>query len=671
MVEDGSYAWLRWIPLLPLIAAAVHGVSLGLLRRPLPRGATIALSAGAPAISFVISLVALIELTAMPEAERVLVDDLFTWLAAGDFGAEFALLLDPLSAVAALLITGVGSLVHVAAIGLQGEDNRDDRGFNRFFAYLNLATFAMLTLVLAENLLVMFLGWQGVGLAAFLLIGFWYTDESAPRASMQSFIIGRIGDFGFLAGTLLLTRGLARQGVSGTAFPEIAAGFGDLIGITLTAPPALGGEWQLSFVIAGCFAIAALARSAQWPLQLWLSGIHVAPIPAGVMVLATSGGMAAVFLLCRLYFVFETETDVMAILAWCGALTCAVGSLAMLVRTDVRKVLVALTSVQLGLVFVAAGCGAPSVALFHAVTTAFFMPLLFLATGSIIRATRGQTDLQRLGGLWDYLHRTKWLFAVGALAVIGAPLTSGFYSREGVILAANLTESVPYNGALYLLLLATLFATGSAVMRLQLRIFHGRCMLSADVRSQVSEPDGVTLLPLYGFAFLAAMGGFLGPAAALNPFPVEDAVSNSLANFLIPLLGTGVSLEHQAGSVGLAVLSTFVSAAGALLAWYLIHERPELGLRLRQALPKLDVLRGLSLAAIYEWAIVRPLLWFARVGLWAGLELRVLDGLFRGSVRSIRATATGALRAAHAGRAGDSAIWMVLGSLAIASYLVA
>lgn len=671
MVEDGGYTWLRWIPLLPLFAAAVHGVTLGVMRRPLPRTAAIALSCSAPAISFIVCFVALIELTGLPEGSRILVDDLFTWIAAGDFGAEFALVFDPVSSVLALVATGVGTLVHVAAVGFLREDARDDRGFNRFLAYLNLATFSMLSLVLAENLLVMFLGWQGVGLCTFLLLGFWYEGEAQDGAPTQSFILGRIGDAGFLAGTFLLTRGLAQAGVSGTSFSELASGFDQLLGVTLSFPAVLGGEWALSAVIAWCFAVAAVGRGAQWPLHVWTHGLHAAPAPVAAMMLPVTGATAGVFLLCRLSFVFQENPGVSALIAWIGALTAILAVLTAFLQTDLRKVLVALMGVQLGFMFVAAGCGAYSAALFHAVTSALFMPLLFLAAGSILRAARGEADIHQLGGLWDYLHRTKWIFAVGALAMAGAPLSSGFYSREGVLLAANLAESVPRNGALYLALLATVGALAFVAARLQLRIFHGRCRLSADLRSQIAEPDGIVLAPLYGLAVLASLGGFLGPPAALNPFPVEDAVSNSFANFLEPLLGLGVAAGAEAGEVGLAVLSTLAGGAGAALAWYGIHQRPELGARVRKAIPLGDGARLSGLAPVYERAVVRPVLWLADRVLDRGLESRLLDGLVvRGSVRSVNALATGVLRRAHSGLVRSSLLWVVLGSLAIASYLV-
>jgi NADH-quinone oxidoreductase subunit L len=671
VVETTAFTLLRWILLPPLVAAAVHGVSLALLRRPLPRSAAIGLSVGAPALSFVVSLVALIELAGAPEAGRVLVDDLFTWVAAGDFGAEFALLLDPLSAVVALLVTGVGTLIHIAAVGLQREDVRDDRGFNRFFAYLNLATFSMLTLVLGENLLVVFLGWQGLGFSTFLLIGFWYTEESGSVASMQSFVLGRVGDFGFLAGTFLLTRGLAQSGLTGTAFPELAAGFDRLLERSLEVPTMFGGEWPLTGVIALCFALAAIVRGAQWPLGFWRAGTQASPLPATAIVLAVCSGTAGVFLLGRLAFVFAAAPAVMAAIAWLGAITSVAAAFAALVQTDLRKTLIALMGVQLGWMFVAAGCGAFSAALFHAVTAALFMPLLFLAAGSIARATRGQTELRQLGGLWDYLHRTKWLFAFGALALVGFPLSSGFYSREGVMLAANLSETVPYNGVLYLAMLGTILAVGFAVMRLQLRIFHGRCVLSADVRGQVSEPDGTTLFPLYGLAFLTAMGGFLGPAAALNPFPVEDAVSNSFANFLAPLLGVGISSEQEAGGVGLAALSTLVSATGVLLAWYVIQARPELGARVREALPLGEFSRKLSMEPAYDAIVVRPLLWLARRPLMDGVESRALGGLLVGSLGAARRFATGPMRIVHAGRAQRALLSLALGCIAIAAYWVA
>jgi len=212
MVEVTENAWLRWIPLLPLLAVAVHGISLGLLRRPLPRRATIAISCGAPIASFALSFAALISLVRAPLGERLFVDRLFTWIAAGELEAEMSLALDPLAAVMILVVTGVGSLIHIYSIGYMDSDHREDRGFQRFFCYLNLFTFSMLVLVLGDNLVLMFLGWEGVGLCSYLLIGFWFAEDWNAYCGSKAFIVNRIGDFGFLLGIFLLFWALAGAG---------------------------------------------------------------------------------------------------------------------------------------------------------------------------------------------------------------------------------------------------------------------------------------------------------------------------------------------------------------------------------------------------------------------------------------------------------------------------
>ena len=246
MVENTS-TLLRWIPLLPLFGAMVHGVYLAVLRRTLPRAAVVGISCGAVIASFVLSFVALLQLTSLPEGERVIVDGLFTWIGSGAFSAEAAFLLDPLSAVMILVVTGVGSLIHVYSVGYMDDDHRDDKGFQRFFCYLNLFTFSMLMLVLGDNMLIMFLGWEGVGLCSYLLIGFWYSDDWNAYCGSKAFIVNRIGDFGFLVGIFLLfwalwdaAQAAGHEGPISLAFLDLKAAFPLIAEQTVTLPFWLG-----------------------------------------------------------------------------------------------------------------------------------------------------------------------------------------------------------------------------------------------------------------------------------------------------------------------------------------------------------------------------------------------------------------------------------------------
>ncbi|UCE87383.1 MAG: NADH-quinone oxidoreductase subunit L, partial [Deltaproteobacteria bacterium] len=268
MVENSIL--LRLIPLLPLGAAAIHGTVLALVRRESPRAFVIGLSCGAVILSFALSCAAFVLLITLPAGPRLLVDDVYTWIGAGRFFAEVSFALDPISAVMILVVTGVGSLIHIYSVGYMDDDHRDDKGFQRFFCYLNLFTFSMLVLVLADNLLLMFLGWEGVGLCSYLLIGFWYGDRFNAYCGAKAFIVNRIGDFAFLVGIFLIFWTLADAGAATVSFREIAANFGIVAERTVAVPGWLGGEWRLVDLIGVCLFVGAVGKSAQLPLYVWL-----------------------------------------------------------------------------------------------------------------------------------------------------------------------------------------------------------------------------------------------------------------------------------------------------------------------------------------------------------------------------------------------------------------
>jgi NADH-quinone oxidoreductase subunit L len=370
---------LRWIPLLPLMAAVVHGVLLAVVRRSLSRGLVILLSCGAVIVSFVISFVMLIELTAM-EGERVLIDNVYTWIGAGRFSADVAFLLDPLSAVMSLMVTGVGSLIHIYPIGYMDEDHREDKGFQRFFCYLNLFMFAMLMLVLGDNLLLMFLGWEGVGLCSYLLIGFWYGDRFNAYCGSKAFIVNRIGDFGFLVGIFLLFWSLADAGIIAIAFRDIEAGLGAIVERTVALPAWLhflpgAPEWKLTTVIAICLFVGAVGKSAQIPLYVWLPDAMAGPTPVSALIHAATMVTAGVYMVCRMSFLYAEAPGASALVAWTGAVTAIFAATIAISQTDIKKVLAYSTVSQLGYMFLAAGVGAYSAAIFHLVTHAFFKAL--------------------------------------------------------------------------------------------------------------------------------------------------------------------------------------------------------------------------------------------------------------------------------------------------------
>jgi NADH-quinone oxidoreductase subunit L len=680
MVEAQPFPLLRWIVLLPLLAAAVHGVSLGLLRRPLGRGATIALSVGAPAGAFAIAFYALLRLIALPAEQRVFGDLLYTWIGAGSFSADAAFLFDPLSAVMTLVVTGVGTLIHVYSVGYMDHDHREDRGFQRFFCYLNLFLFSMLVLVLGDNLALMFLGWEGVGLCSYLLIGFWFTDRWNAYCGSKAFIVNRIGDFGFLIGIFLLFWSLAEMDAATVNFRELAQALPRIADQTVTLPGWLSflpgaPTWKLTTLIGLCFFLGAAGKSAQIPLYVWLPDAMAGPTPVSALIHAATMVTAGVYMVCRLNFLYAEAPGASAVIAWTGAATALFAATIAIAQTDIKKVLAYSTVSQLGYMFLAAGVGAYSAAIFHVVTHAFFKALLFLGSGAVILAMHHEQDTDKMGGLRAQIPWTHRWFAVGVAAIAGFPFLSGFYSKDEILLSAYLAHDVPGHAALYAIALATAGLTAFYMCRLHFRTFLGKSRVEPEVKSHVHEPNQWILAPLGVLGVLSIFGGFLGPSAALNIVPgVDPAHSNSLANFLAGVLHGAHHAVTFATERGLAAVSVAVAGAGVLLAAWLYLWQPALPAKIRAALGALYrlVANKYYVDEAYDAAFVRPLVSVSENVLYRGVDAGLIDGAaVNGSARAVRGFASGVLRYPQSGLAQGYLFVMVLGTLAIAAYLVA
>ena len=665
---------LRWIPLLPLLAAAIHGVLLGVVRRSLPRGVVILLSCGAVIASFVLSFVALIELIGI-EGERVLVDNLFTWIGAGSFSAEVAFLFDPLSAAMSLVVTGVGSLIHIYSIGYMDEDHREDKGFQRFFCFLNLFMFAMLMLVLGDNLLLMFLGWEGVGLCSYLLIGFWYADRFNAYCGSKAFIVNRIGDFGFLVGIFLLFWSLADAGQAAIAFRDIEAGMGSIVDRTVALPSWLqflpgAPEWRLTTLIGICFFVGAMGKSAQIPLYVWLPDAMAGPTPVSALIHAATMVTAGVYMVCRMSFLYAEAPGASALIAWTGAITAIFAATIAIAQTDIKKVLAYSTVSQLGYMFLAAGVGAYSAAIFHLVTHAFFKALLFLGSGAVILAMHHEQNTDKMGGLRTLIPKTHAVFLVGVIAIAGLPyIASGFFSNDEILLSAYLAHHIPGYMALYAIGVLTAGITAFYMFRVHFRTFFGECRASDEVRSQIHDPKNVVLVPLYVLAVLAIFGGYLGPSEAFVPIP--DA--NSLGNFLLPALTQEAHHVKHSTEYALAALATGVILIGILFAYLLYIRRPELPGRIASSLGGFSraVANKYYVDEIYDAVIVRPLVVISDKVLYRGIDATLIDEVgANGSARAVRSLASDVLKYLQSGLAQGYLFLMVVGTLAIIGYLV-
>ena len=675
-MSDGNQTeLLRWIPALPLLAALIHGFWLLLVRRPCPKGVVVALSCGSVIASFGLSCLALIELIQRPEGERLLADSLYTWIGSGSFGAEAAFLLDPLSAAMILVVTGVGALIHVYSIGYMGEDQRGDGGFQRFFCYLNLFTFSMLMLVLADNLVLMFLGWEGVGLCSYLLIGFWYSDSHYAYCGSKAFIVNRIGDFGFLLGIFLLFWALADAGAPTVGFREIREAFPAIAERSVQIPEWLAflpgaPEWRLATLIGLCFFVGAAGKSAQLPLYVWLPDAMAGPTPVSALIHAATMVTAGIYMVCRLGFLYDAAPGAAAVIAWTGGLTALFAATVAIVQTDIKKVLAYSTVSQLGYMFLAAGCGGYGAAMFHLATHAFFKALLFLAAGAVILATHHEQDIDKMGGLRRKIPRTHAVFLVGVLAIAGFPLFSGFFSKDEVLLAAY-TAHVPGHRWLWGMGLVTAAITAFYMFRLHFRTFYGPTRMSLESFGHVHEPGSTVLVPLYVLAVLSAFAGLATlPQVYGDLIGVSD--SNSLANFLAPVIGHPEHHLEPVAELGLAGLAIAAALLGLALAFVLYWQSPALPGRIAAALasPYRVLKNKYYVDELYDAAIVRPLVEVSDKLLYRTVDALLIDGYgVNGTARGVRALAADGLKYVQSGLTQAYLILMLVGTVLVVGWL--
>jgi NADH-quinone oxidoreductase subunit L len=633
----------------------------------------IALSCGSVALSFLLGCYAFVELAGRPEANAVLVDHLYTWFGAGigptRFTADMALRLDPLSAVMTLVVTGVGFLIHVYSIGYMDDDHRDDRGFQRFFCYLNLFTFSMLVLVLADNLVLMFLGWEGVGLCSYLLIGFWYSDRFNAYCGSKAFIANRVGDFGFLIGIFLLFTSFVSAGVpAGVGFADIAQHFSAIAERTIQTP--WGSAWRLVDVIGLCFFVGAAGKSAQIPLYVWLPDAMAGPTPVSALIHAATMVTAGDYMVARLAFLYADAPVASSVMAWTGGLTALLAATIALCQTDIKKVLAYSTVSQLGYMFLAAGSGGYTASIFHLVTHAFFKALLFLGAGAVILAMHHEQDIEKMGGLARRIRQTHFVFLIGVIAIAGFPPFSGFFSKDEILLAVYASH-VPGNLWLYGIGLVTAGLTSFYMFRLYYKVFHGECRAPAEVREHIHEPPGIVLNPLWVLAFLSVVGGLAGfPVAYGEAIGVED--SHSLDNWLNKVVGYARYHVPHSTEYTMALAAIGMAVAGLLLARFLYFQRPDLPPRIAASAAGLQRLLANKywVDELYDALIVRPLVLISERVFYRGVDATLIDGVaVNGLAQSVRGFAAFGLKYLHSGLTQSYVFSMLVGAAAILWYL--
>jgi len=544
-------------------------------------------------LSFMFALSGFIHLIKFKEEERYLIDHVYTWLSVGNLQLDLAFDLDPLSVVMALVVTGVGFLIHVYSVGYMHGDKR----YTRFFAFLNLFIFSMLVLVLGSNLLLLFLGWEGVGLCSYLLIGFWFEKKENAVAAIKAFVVNRIGDFGFILGIILLFWSLGSAGIWTLDFHEIKAHAGLLDSKTVT-------------IICLLLFMGATGKSAQIPLYVWLPDAMAGPTPVSALIHAATMVTAGVYMITRMNFLYNLSPVAMNVVAVVGCFTALFAATIALVQNDIKRVLAYSTISQLGYMFLGVGSGAYSAGIFHLVTHAFFKALLFLGAGSVIHGLNGEQDMRKMGGLKKYMPRTWITMLMATIAIAGIPPFSGFFSKDEIIAGAF------KKGHLVLTVVGLITAglTAFYMFRLLIMTFWER--KGETHTPHAHESPGVMTVPLIILAILSVTGGFIG---------------KQLHSFLEPVAPPNLAGPSEHSESFLIIISVIIAISGIVLAFYFYALKPEKAEEMKVKLSGLYNLlfNKYYVDEIYNVLFVRVLL-FINVML-AKFDLKFIDGIVNGS----------------------------------------
>ncbi len=624
-----EHLWL--IPLFPLVSAAL----MLFFGRVLPKGAVNLVCVGSVFLSFLHAAGAALALFGLDPTERVFQQILFEWITPGSmpavgglvpFIADWGYLLDPLSCVMILVVTGVGFLIHVYSIGYMAQEG----GYYRFFGYLNLFMFSMLTLVLANNLLLLFVGWEGVGLCSYLLIGFYFLKKSASDAGKKAFIVNRVGDTGFLLGIFYIatTFGTIRFTSQGLTDPIAFAGINQTLAAMLDQGRLAFGAPVLT-AIALLLFVGAIGKSAQLPLYVWLPDAMEGPTPVSALIHAATMVTAGVYMVVRMNAIYQLTPYAMDVVAIVGALTAIFAATMALAQTDIKKVLAYSTISQLGYMFLALGVGAFSAGIFHLMTHAFFKALLFLGAGSVIHALSGEQDLRKMGGLWNTVPATSRPFLIATLAIAGMPPLAGFFSKDE-ILGHAFARTATIDRYLFLWIVGVITAglTAFYMLRLLFLAFFGYSRVSPEVERHIHESPKTMTVPLMILAALSIVGGWF----ALPTLWGEDS---AFEKFLEPVVSgvipetVAVRFTHHTLLVEwlLMGISVGIAGLGIWLAYKLYLKHPELHSKVAASWPRLHnlLLHKYYVDEIYDALFVNRIKDLSvALGLFDG---KVIDGL--------------------------------------------
>ncbi len=662
-----DYIWL--IVAMPLLGFLINGF----FGRKLPKQMVSFIACGTVFVSFVLAVISFFELLKLDPHHRYHeIYSLFKWIPAGSLQIELGFLLDPLSAVMILVVTGVGFLIHVYSIGYMSHDPE----YPRFFTYMNLFTGSMLLLVLANNFLLMFVGWEGVGLCSYLLIGFWYKKQSAANAGMKAFIVNRIGDFGFLIGIMLIfwTFGSLNfhevfdsafgffQSTSGHEAGAATAGhgfvFNDVFGLGM-------GVFTL---IAIFLFIGATGKSAQIPLYVWLPDAMEGPTPVSALIHAATMVTAGVYMVARCSVIYILAPDALMLVAIIGAATAFFAATMGVAQNDIKRVLAYSTVSQLGYMFLACGVAAFGAGIFHLMTHAFFKALLFLAAGSVIHGMSEIQDMRQMGGLKSKMPITFWTMLLATLAISGIPLFSGFFSKDEILWKSFSSD---YGGIIFWIVgLVTAGLTAFYMFRLIYLTFYGKNRAPKDVQHHIHESPSSMTVPLIVLAILSVIGGYVGIPKALGG-------GNAFEKFLHPVFAQTEEIMHaghahesftmeyilMAASVILVLISIFV-------AFTLYRRKPELAENIRQKFSGLHrvVYNKYYVDEFYFASVVRPIVVGSQF-LWKVFDVVIIDGLANGLAYMVKSFSAGG-RKIQTGFLRNYLLIFVFGVIILMAYVV-
>jgi NADH-quinone oxidoreductase subunit L len=657
-----EYVWL--IPLFPLIGVVINGLFGKKIKNEKVIGGIATL---AVAGSFVVACGILFQLLSLPGEERHFVKTIFTWIQAGPFKADVAFLIDPLSALMLMVVTGVGSLIHLYSIGyMHGEE-----GFYRYFTYLNLFTFSMLLLVSGANLLLMFVGWEGVGLCSYLLIGYYFHKKSAGDAGKKAFVMNRIGDFGFLLGLFTMFYFLGHNfNVWTVDFTELAK-HADLfpVGGVVTA-------------ICLCFFLGATGKSAQIPLYTWLPDAMEGPTPVSALIHAATMVTAGVYMIARMNFVYVKSPTALLVIACVGAATALFAATIGTAQNDIKRVLAYSTVSQLGYMFLAMGVGAFGAGVFHLMTHAFFKACLFLGSGSVIHAMHhalhaehsqaDPQDMRNMGGLRKKMPVTFLTFLIATIAIAGIPPLAGFFSKDEILWQAF---SNPFHGQMNIVLWAAgacaALLTAFYMFRLVFMTFFGETRLSKKAWDHMHECPLVITLPLMVLALLSIVGGWIGIPKLLGEMV---GVQNQLEAYLEPVFAYSTNymahanlhgMHSEGAEMGLMGVSVLIACTGIAIAWFLYIAKPSIPASFTATFPALHraVYKKWYVDEIYDFVFVNPCKALGQF-LWKGFDVLIVDGVVNGVAAVFRGF-SGILRHVQTGFVHNYAFTMALGVVVI------